>query len=181
MDVITSFFESLRAWAENNSYLNAFSWLFNSGIIITATFIFFKVVAPRLAQNRWFNVHLDKVDAKIAKLDDKMDQVIGINFNLNRQLEVLREAMDIAYSNSNLDSMTKQLIHTLLKSILDGKDINVKEELKELNEEGKEVAVSLLNKAKDSADNLKKSALQQLQENVEKLEDTLKEEAKEEA
>ena len=157
------FVESIRTWAENSSFLNAFSGVLNSALVLSAIVFFNRYVAPKLAQMKFFNSELDKVYDKLELLDQHIEKNTGLELNLINQLNGIKEILDIAFTNSNLSQVSKQLIRNIVMSINTGNTEDLKEQFNELTEEGKEVTKQLIQEANVVSENLRKTALEQLQ------------------
>ena len=157
------FIEGIRLWADNNAFLNAFSGIFNSAAILSAIVFFNRYVAPKLAQAKFFNKELDKVYQKLEILDQHLLENTGLELNLMGQLNGVKDILDIAFSNSNLSEISKQLIRNIVNSISSGDTTALKEQFEELTEEGKEVTKQLIKETTIASDNIRKTALEQLQ------------------
>jgi len=161
------FIEGIRIWAENNAFLNSFSGILNSTLVLSAIIFFNRYVAPKLAKANWFNSELSNVYAKLEELDAHIEKNTGLELKLSENLNGIKEILDIAFSSSNLSLMSKQLIKNIIMRLSQGETEGLKEQLDELSADGKELAEKLIKETAVVSENIRKTALEQLQESIE--------------
>lgn len=161
------FIDGVRLWAENNAFLNSFSGILNSSLVLGGIIFFNRYVAPKLAKANWFNSELSKVYAKLEEVDTHIQENTGLELNLAQNLNGIKEILDVAFSSSNLSLVSKQLIKNIIMRLSQGETEGLKEQMDQLSEDGKELAEKLIKETTAVADDLRKTALQQLQESIE--------------
>ena len=162
----TGFVESIRSWTENAAWLNSFSGIINTGLLLSGIIFYNKWIAPKLSQTKWFNGELTKVYNKLEEVDNHILENTGVELNLIRNLEGIKQVLDIAFTNSNLPQITKHLIHNILTSLATGDTSTLKEQFNELSDEGKQVAQDLIRETQMASEEIKKTALEQLAESM---------------
>ena len=162
----TGFVESVRTWVESVAWLNAFSGIINTGLLLTGIIVYNKYIAPKISQTKWFNGELTKVYSKLEEVDKHVLENTSVELNLIKNLEGIKQVLDIAFTNSNLPQITKHLIHNILTSLATGDTENLKEQFNQLSEEGKQVAQDLIKETQIASEEIKKTALEQLAESL---------------
>lgn len=162
----TGFVESVRAWVDSVAWLNAFSGMINTGLLLTGIIVYNKYIAPKLSQTKWFNGELTKVYEKLEEVDQHIMQNTGIELDLIKNLEGVKSVLDIAFMNSNLPQISKHLIHNILTTVASGETEGLKEQFNQLSDEGKKIAQDLIRETQIASEEIKKTALQQLAESL---------------
>lgn len=144
-------------------------WLDNAIIAILAI-VFFKYILPALRENEANKKLVEELQATLASVvkitNDAIITMTGVNLNLEDKLIKLSQAINIAFLDSNISITAKNLVNTILQSIITKTPINISDQLEDLSDE----AVSLIKEvqvfAEEALEEITDTALDELANEV---------------
>lgn len=167
------FWESVGDFFANDTVQGIAAWAdkFIYALILT---IFFKYILPRLMENERNKKIINETDQKfqnfLEQLDTKLNSSFGINLGLKQDMLALKEAFRVAFQEVNIGPAAKLLIGTILQNMIEGKPIDISDELDELGEEAAAAVTSFTESAQQIFEENKQTAYNQLKETLSLLE-----------
>ncbi len=166
MEWLQNFFNTVTEWWNSNDALANASGLLNTGLVTAGLVFYNKYVAPKLAKMKIVSSEFAAITALVDKLDKKLETALGANLELKQDMYVLRDAFGVAFANSNLDTQSKALLQEVLNGVMNNEKIEVRDNITEMNVSSKQAINELMAKAKELANENKRTAIAALQARI---------------
>lgn len=153
-------------WESFLEWIPSLGSVFNSAFLLTFTYVFIRVVAPKLAKKEW-------ADKNIANLADIYTEAVStitemrtVYSSLKKDLIKIEKVLETMAVYSNLGDAPKSMIQSILSDLEDSEDA-----IKEFSEETQEVIKEVKQKTEEEMAKRTKSALEILAEELEEAEE----------
>lgn len=152
----------------SNEYTQMVFGYLDTTIFGIAIVVFYKYIGPKIMENERLKKEIQEKDKMfedfLGKIDERMDRVFGLNVGFKADFIALKEAFNVAFSNSNLTVAAKTLIKTILEGVISGKPIDISDELEQLGDVGRAAVNEVREKAEAIAADNKEVALSALEQ-----------------
>jgi len=166
MEWLQNLFNSISEWWSSNDALANASGILNTGLVTVGLVFYNRFVAPKLAKMKFFNAQFTAIEELVGKMGAKLDTALGTNLALKQDLYILRDAFGVAFANSNLDAQSKALLQEVLNGVMNNEKIEVRDNLSDLNVSSKQAINEIVAKAKELANENKRTAIAALQARI---------------